>query len=149
VGFSTWFNVDCDTLCKANFNQRVIVLTALVEDFMMMIYPEYIYEDYPRTIPVKFNWPSNLEVVWTYNNIIQCKFVTLWTTSVEDLLTSRWCYLPEIKTQGLVITDFRKLNISNPLSDPRPTYATNQYRLNNCSGALLKDHSFKVWFKFS
>ena len=96
----------------------------------------YIYEDYPRTIPVKFNWPRNLEVVWTYNNIIQCKFATLWTTSVEDLMTSRWCYLPEIKTQGLVIADFWKLNILNPLSDPRPTYAINQYRLNNCSGAL-------------
>jgi len=61
-------------------------------------------EDYPGTIPVEFGQipicGSRKEFVWSFPYIIQCK------------RTSRWCYIPNMKALGLVVSDKKILKVS-------------------------------------
>ena len=105
---------------------------------------------------VKFPLGSRKEVVWEFPYIIQCKIVTprggvnfdprgiIWTI----LRTSRWCYIPNMKALGLLVTDkkiFESCILKTYLLIPWPTYATNWNGLNNFGRGPPKDHSFEIW----
>jgi len=119
--------------------------------------------DHPGNIPVKFGQipisGSREDVVWSFPYIIQCKIVTPGAGSIltpgalfEQLWwrTSRWCYIPNIKALGLVVSDkkiFENCILKNYFLTPWPTYAINWNGLNNFDRGPTRDHSCEVWSK--
>jgi len=65
-------------------------------------------------------------------------------------MTSKWCYIPNMKTLGLVVSD--KKIFENCILKPYfltlwPTYATNWNGLNNFDRGPHRNHSCEVWSK--
>jgi len=72
----------------------------------------------------------------------------IWTTLER---TSRWCYIPNMKALGLVVSDkkiFENCILKNYFLTPWPTNATNQNHLNNFGRGPLRDHSCRVWSNY-
>jgi len=61
--------------------------------------------------------------------------------------TSTWCYIPNLKALGLVVSDniFENCNLKTYFLTPWPTYPTNQNHFNNFGRGPPRDHSCWVW----
>jgi len=113
--------------------------------------------DHPGTLPVEFGQITisglREDVVWTFPNIIQCKIVPpgrgqFWPQghNFKQLWwrTSRWCYIPNMKVLGLVVSDkkiFENCILKTYFLTPWPTYATSHNHLNNFGRGPPRDHS--------
>ena len=65
--------------------------------------------------------------------------------------TSRWCFIPNLKALGLVVSDkkiFEKCILKTYFLTTWPTYATNQNHLNNFGRGPPRDHSCWVWSNY-
>ena len=63
-------------------------------------------------------------------------------------MTSRWCYIPNMKALGLVVLDkkiFKNCILKTYLLTPWPIDATNWNGLNNFGREPHRDHSCEVW----
>jgi len=65
-------------------------------------------------------------------------------------MTSRWCYIPNMKALGLVVSDkkiFENCILKTCFLTLWPTYATNWNGLNNFGRGSPRDHFCEVWSK--
>jgi len=65
-------------------------------------------------------------------------------------MTSRWCYIPNMKALGLVVSDkkiFENCILKTYFLTLWPNYATNWNGLNNFDRGPPRDHSCEVWSK--
>ena len=129
VHFGNLFFLPLDQLMQS----IIPVWTILVEDHQGII--SAVFDQIPIS-------GSRKEVAWCFSYIIQCEIVTLRAGSVftqgalfEQIWqrTSRWCYIPNMKALGLVVSNkklFKSCILKTYFLTPWPTYATNWNDLN-------------------
>ena len=70
--------------------------------------------------------------------------------NLNNFGTSRWCFIPNIKALGLVVSDkkiFENCILKNYFLTLWSIYATNWNGLNNFDRGPPRDHSCEVWSK--